>query len=149
MYKCCPSSLIPLVRLKAGSWELVVSSVENSTVVVILPFVVKTFSIVYSNLLMKHGWWWSMSDSWGRTSVLSEIIWILGSPVEMLHWQVFPEGRYCKEDEYGRCRLFTSDYVHASCCSLSIIYLDGWKICGMIYEFCGSAKLGVSVPEFN
>ena len=56
MYRCCPSSLILLVSLIVGSWVLVVSGVENLIVAVILPSVVKTFSIVYSNLLMKHGW---------------------------------------------------------------------------------------------
>ena len=38
-----------------GSWELVVSDVESSVVAVILPSVVQTFSIVYSNFLMKPG----------------------------------------------------------------------------------------------
>ena len=51
-YRCCPSLLILLVRLIVGIWVLVVSGVENLIVAVILPSVVETFSIVYSNLLM-------------------------------------------------------------------------------------------------
>ena len=144
MYRCCPCLRVLPVMLRVVSWELVASVIESLVVAVILPSVVQTFSIVYSNLLRKHGWRWSTSDRCGRPSVLGEIIWVLCSPVEVLHWLVFPRGIYCKEDDYGRCRLFT-----CVACSSSVVQLDGWKICGMIYEFSGSAKLSGNVPEFD
>ena len=56
-----------------------------------------------------------MSDRWGRPSVLDEIIWILSSPIDVLCQWVFPRGSYCKEDEYGRCRLLqVAMYMHCS-----------------------------------
>ena len=113
MNRCCSGLPILPVMLRVGGWELVVSIVESLVVAVILPSVVQTFSIVYPNLLRKHGQWWSMSDGWGRPSVLGEIKWILSSTVEVLNWWVSPRGIYCKEDEYGRCRLYTGDYLHA------------------------------------
>ena len=55
MYRCCPSLLILPVMLIVGIWALVVSGVENLIFAVILPSVVQTVSVVYSNLLMKYG----------------------------------------------------------------------------------------------
>ena len=55
MYTCSPSFQILPVMLRLGSWELVVSVVESLVVAVIMLFVVQTFSIVYPNLLRKHG----------------------------------------------------------------------------------------------
>ena len=124
MYRCCPSSLILLVMLIVGSWELVVSSVGNLIVVVILPSLVQKFSTVYPNLLRKHGWWWSMSDGWGRPSVLGEIIWILGSPVEVLHWWVFQE-----EYTVKKMSMVGADYIQMTiymCCMFIFNHLTWW-----------------------
>ena len=40
-----------------------------------------------------------MNGRFGRPSVLDEIVRILNSPAQMLHWQAFSGGIYCKEDK--------------------------------------------------
>ena len=41
-----------------------------------------------------------MSGGLGKPSVLDEMVWTLASAALMLHWQTFPRGINCKEDEY-------------------------------------------------
>ena len=113
VYRCCPSLLILPVMLRVNIVEPGISVVENVVGIVIFWHmnICHCFSKSPNEM-----WALSFGDLWmvGGLSILHEIIQILNPLVEMLCWWLFPGGIYCKEDEYGRCRLLIGDYLHVS-----------------------------------